>query len=181
MGRDTQAWPSSARCQPNLPTGKHGATRHRERGLGRIDDRSRGLSFRRSSTRPTTTSIHRGGAKKDWAPAFRYATMLKVIYACGLRRREVMLEVSDFGPNPKAADFGHYGVCGVRWGKSAKGGPPHRRGVLIEAGCPYLASTRSVTNSVGRRRLCSAHDPSAICLQICEGIGPHSAARRASW
>jgi len=73
----------------------------------------------------------RVGAKKGWAPAFRDATMLKVAYAWGLRRREVrMLEASDFGANPKAPEFGDYGVCTVRWGKAAKGGPPRRRGVL---------------------------------------------------
>ena len=77
----------------------------------------------------------RGGPKKGWAPAFRDATMLKVAYAWGLRRHEVrMLEVSDFGPNPKAVEFGDYGVCGVRWGKAAKGGPPRRRGVLTVFG-----------------------------------------------
>jgi site-specific recombinase XerD len=77
----------------------------------------------------------RGGAKKGWAPAFRDATMLKVAYAWGLRRREVrMLEASDFGPNPKAVEFGDYGVCGVRFGKAAKGGPPRRRGVLTVFG-----------------------------------------------
>jgi site-specific recombinase XerD len=77
----------------------------------------------------------RGGAKKGWAPAFRDATMLKVAYAWGLRRREVrMLEAGDFGPNPKAVEFGDYGVCGVRFGKAAKGGPPRRRGVLTVFG-----------------------------------------------
>ena len=77
----------------------------------------------------------RAGAKKGWAPAFRDATMLKVAYAWGLRRREVrMLEASDFGPNPKAVEFGDYGVCAVRWGKAAKGWPPRRRGVLTVFG-----------------------------------------------
>ena len=41
-----------------------------------------------------------------------------------------MLELTDFGPNPKAAEFGDYGVCYVRWGKAAKGSPPRRRSVL---------------------------------------------------
>jgi integrase len=77
----------------------------------------------------------RAGSKKGWAPAFRDATMLKVTYAWGLRRREVrMLEASDFGPNPRAAEFGDYGVCSVRYGKAAKGGPPRRRGVLTVFG-----------------------------------------------
>ena len=77
----------------------------------------------------------RTGTKKGWAPAFRDATMLKVAYGWGLRRRELrMLEAADFGPNPKAAEFGDYGVCNVRWGKAAKGGPRRRRGVLTVFG-----------------------------------------------
>jgi hypothetical protein len=32
------------------------------------------------------------------------------------------------------ADFGDCGVCLVRWDKAAKGGPPHRRGVLTVFG-----------------------------------------------
>jgi len=69
--------------------------------------------------------------RKGWVSAFRDATMLKVAYAWGLRRRELrMLELADFGSNPKAAEFGTYGVCQVRWGKAAKGSPPRRRSVL---------------------------------------------------
>ncbi len=72
---------------------------------------------------------HKGA--KGWAPAFRDATMLKVAYGSGLRRRELlMLERCDFAPNPKAAEFGAFGVCQVRHGKSANGSPPRRRGVL---------------------------------------------------
>ena len=64
-------------------------------------------------------------------PAFRDATMLKVAYAWGLRRRELlMLEAADFAANPKAPEFGDYGVCRVRFGKAANGSPPRRRGVL---------------------------------------------------
>jgi integrase/recombinase XerC len=72
---------------------------------------------------------------KGWAPAFRDATMLKVAYAWGLRRHELlMLEQCDFGPNPKAPEFGAFGVCHVRFGKSANGSPPRRRGVLTVMG-----------------------------------------------
>lgn len=75
-------------------------------------------------------AVKRQGAK-GWAPAFRDATMLKAAYAWGLRRRELlMLERCDFGPNPKAPEFGAFGVCHVRFGKSANGSPPRRRGVL---------------------------------------------------
>jgi integrase len=75
-------------------------------------------------------TIRRSQAK-GWAPAFRDATMLKVAYAWGLRRRELlMLERCDFAPNPKAVEFGSFGVCQVRFGKASNGSPPRRRGVL---------------------------------------------------
>lgn len=68
---------------------------------------------------------------KGFVPAFRDATMLKVAYAWGLRRRELlMLERCDFGPNPKAPEFGAFGVCHVRFAKAANGSGPRRRGVL---------------------------------------------------
>jgi site-specific recombinase XerD len=71
------------------------------------------------------------GGRKGWVPAFRDATMLKVAYAWGLRRHEVvMLEAHDFGANPKAPEFGAFGVCQVRFGKAANGSGPRRRGVL---------------------------------------------------
>jgi integrase/recombinase XerC len=65
------------------------------------------------------------------AGAFRDAVLFKVTYSWGLRRNETrMLDVTDFGSNPKAAEFGRYGVCYVRHGKAARGSPPKRRGVL---------------------------------------------------
>ncbi|HAM00763.1 MAG TPA: integrase [Acidimicrobiaceae bacterium] len=68
---------------------------------------------------------------KGFVPAFRDATMLKVAYGWGLRRRELlMLERADFGPNPRAPEFGAFGLCQVRFGKAANGSPPRRRGVL---------------------------------------------------
>ena len=69
--------------------------------------------------------------RKGFVTAFRDATMLKVCYAFGLRRRElVSLDVHDFGRNPKAPEFGEFGVCVVRYGKASRGSPPKRRGVL---------------------------------------------------
>jgi integrase/recombinase XerC len=57
--------------------------------------------------------------------------MLKTAYAFGLRRRElVWLDVHNFGRNPKAAEFGDFGVCHVRFGKASHGSPPKRRSVL---------------------------------------------------
>ena len=69
--------------------------------------------------------------RKGWLAAWRDATLFKVIYAFGLRRREAaMLDLVDFGGNPKAPEFGAYGLCAVRWGKASKGSPPRRRTVL---------------------------------------------------
>jgi integrase/recombinase XerC len=57
--------------------------------------------------------------------------MLKTAYAFGLRRNELLqLTVHDFGRNPKAAEFGEFGVCYVRFGKANAGSPPKRRSVL---------------------------------------------------
>lgn len=69
--------------------------------------------------------------RKGWLAAFRDATLFKTIYAYGLRRREaVMLDVTDFHRNPKAPQFGDYGICSVRYGKALKGSAPRRRSVL---------------------------------------------------
>ncbi len=73
----------------------------------------------------------RAAGRKGWLPAFRDATLFKVAYGYGLRRREVaMLDVADFGRNPQGPEFGEFGVCYVRHGKAMKGSPPKRRSVL---------------------------------------------------
>jgi site-specific recombinase XerD len=67
---------------------------------------------------------------KGWLAAFRDATLFKVCYAFGLRRREVaMLDVVDFTANPAAPELGGLGVCQVRFGKAMRGSPPRRRAV----------------------------------------------------
>ncbi|WP_091969924.1 tyrosine-type recombinase/integrase [Propionibacterium cyclohexanicum] len=69
--------------------------------------------------------------KKGWKSVFRDATLFKMIYAFGLRRREVgMLDLHDFTRNPTATEFGRFGVCNVRWGKASRGSQPRRRAVL---------------------------------------------------
>lgn len=66
---------------------------------------------------------------KGWLAAFRDATLIKVIYAFGLRRAEAAaLDVTDFTMNPAAPEFGRFGVCQVRSGKAMRGSPPRRRG-----------------------------------------------------
>lgn len=73
----------------------------------------------------------RGRGRKGWLPAFRDATVLKVLFAWGLRRREgARLDRADLRRNPKAPEFGNFGVVQVRWGKASRGGPPRRRSVL---------------------------------------------------
>lgn len=68
---------------------------------------------------------------KGYASTYRDSVMIKAGYAWGLRRRElVRLDVVDFASNPKAPEFGGFGVCNVRWGKAMAGSPPKRRGVL---------------------------------------------------
>lgn len=73
--------------------------------------------------------------RKGWLAAFRDATLFKVCYGWGLRRRElVMLDTVDFTANPAAPEFGGYGMLSVRYGKAAKGSPPRRRNVLTVMG-----------------------------------------------
>ncbi len=69
--------------------------------------------------------------RKGSLAALRDAVLFKTIYAWGLRRREAArLDVRDFSRNPGQPAFGRYGLLGVRYGKSSRGGAPRRRGVL---------------------------------------------------
>ena len=73
----------------------------------------------------------RAAGRKGWLTAVRDATLMKVTYAWGLRRNEVrLLDVTDFGRNPKAPEFGDYGVVYVRHGKAPRRSGPKRRAVL---------------------------------------------------
>ena len=90
-----------------------------------------------------------GSRRKGWLSAFRDATLFKVIYGWGLRRREAaMLDVADFTANPAAPGLGRLGVCQVRYGKAMRGSPPRRRAVATvmpwaaEALAQYLADVR---------------------------------------
>jgi hypothetical protein len=74
--------------------------------------------------------IRRHG-RKGAVAAFRDTALLKTAYAFGLRRQEVVrLEIHDFGRNPKATEFGDFGVCYVRFGKGSHSSGPKRRSVL---------------------------------------------------
>ena len=68
---------------------------------------------------------------KRWLPALRDSLAIKVCYAFGLRRRElVMLDVQDFGPNPHVPSYGGFGAVQIRWAKGTAGSGPRRRTVL---------------------------------------------------
>ena len=102
----------------------------------------------------------RAHGRKGWATAFRDATLFKVCYGWGLRRREAaMLDLADFGRNPAGPQFGEFGACYVRYGKALKGSPPRRRTVLdgagdwtVEALHEYLREIRPLFD-VGARQL----------------------------
>ncbi len=73
----------------------------------------------------------RSQGKKGWMAAFRDATILKTAYSFGTRRTETqMLDVSDFGRNPQAPEFGRFAAVHVRHGKAKRASPPKRRTVL---------------------------------------------------
>ncbi len=95
--------------------------------------------------------------RKGWLTAFRDATLLKVIYGWGLRRREAaMLDVGDFGANPAAPELGGLGVCYVRFGKALRGSPPRRRCVAsvmpwaVEALAQYIDEVRPLNGEAAR-------------------------------
>ncbi|MFI8631252.1 tyrosine-type recombinase/integrase [Microbacterium sp. NPDC077663] len=76
-------------------------------------------------------ALKRSEGKKGWMAAFRDATIFKTAYAYGTRRTETqMLDVSDFGRNPEAPEFGRFGSVHVRHGKAKRAAPPKRRTVL---------------------------------------------------
>lgn len=76
-------------------------------------------------------SAVRERGRKGSLSAFRDAVAFKTAYAWGLRRNEVrMLDVVDLGLNPRAPEFGAFGVLYVRHGKAMRGSPPKRRSVL---------------------------------------------------
>ena len=87
--------------------------------------------------------------RKGALAAYRDATLFKVIYGWGLRRREAaMLDVTDFAANPAAPELGGLGTCHVRYGKAMKSSPPRRRAVATvmpwaaEALTQYLEEVR---------------------------------------
>ncbi|MCU1634478.1 MAG: site-specific integrase [Micrococcaceae bacterium] len=69
--------------------------------------------------------------RKGAAAAYRDATLLKVVYAWGLRANEaMMLDTTDLYRNPKVPSLGDFGFLRVRYGKASRGSPPTPRTVV---------------------------------------------------
>jgi integrase/recombinase XerC len=97
--------------------------------------------------------------RKGWLAAYRDAVLFKAIYAWGLRRREAaMLDLSDWGPNPKAPQLGRFGVLNVRYGKASRGSPPRQRSVLTVMGW----AAEGVAEWVGEIRPAYVPGPAAM-------------------
>jgi integrase/recombinase XerC len=97
----------------------------------------------------TQVEVAQARKRKGALAAYRDATVFKVLYAWGLRRREaVMLDTVDFGRNPAAPELGRFGLLSVRYAKAVRGQPPRRRTVAsvmpwaVEAVEDYVANIR---------------------------------------
>jgi site-specific recombinase XerD len=119
--------------------------------------------------------------RKGWLASFRDATLFKVVYGWGLRRREAaMLDVADFAPNPAAPELGNLGVCHVRFGKAMRGSPPRRRAVATVM--PWTAEALAQYLEDVRPRSGSASHPALWLTGRGGRISPRSVDERfASW
>jgi len=132
--------------------------------------------------------------RKGALAAYRDATVFKVIYAWGLRRREAaMLDLVGFHRNPAAPGFGAYGMLSVRYGKAVRGQPPRRRDVAtvmgwaVEAVDDYVRNVRPrfglpdhpalwVTERGGRIRpaeINARFEQHRAALKLPAELGPH--------
>ena len=84
--------------------------------------------------------------RKGWLAAFRDATLFKVTYGWGLRRREAaMLDTADFSTNPAAPELGRCGQGhrgGGRWQPSCHGLP--MRSQSIWSRCARVTACRPI-------------------------------------
>ncbi|MGD0560517.1 MAG: tyrosine-type recombinase/integrase [Streptosporangiaceae bacterium] len=122
-----------------------------------------------------------GSRRKGWLASFRDATLFKVIYGWGLRRREAaMLDVADFAPNPAAPELGRLGVCHVRFGKAMRGSPPRRRAVATVM--PWTAEALAQYLDDVRPRHAQRSHPALWLTERGERISPRSVDERfAAW
>lgn len=109
--------------------------------------------------------------RKGWLAAFRDATLFKVVYGWGLRRREAaMLDVADFAASPAAPELGSFGVCHVRFGKAMKGSPPRRRAVATVM--PWAAEALGQYLDDVRPRYGCGHHPAVWLTERGGRISP---------
>ncbi len=105
---------------------------------------------------------HRNGSKR-WLTALRDSTAFKIAYAYGLRRRElVMLDLTDFGPNPYVKHYGNYGAMTVRWAKGTRGSGPRRRTVLTAPEFQWVVELLEYWCSEGRQLFATADRSPAL-------------------
>ena len=119
--------------------------------------------------------------RKGHLAAFRDATLFKVIYGWGLRRREAaMLDVTDFAANPAAPELGGLGTCHVRYGKAMRGSPPRRRAVATVM--PWAAEALVQYLEQVRPRCGLPSHPALWLTERGERISPRSVDERfAAW
>ena len=109
--------------------------------------------------------------RKGQLAAFRDATLFKVVYGWGLRRREAaMLDVADFACSPAAPELGSFGVCHVRFGKAMKGSPPRRRAVATVM--PWAAEALGQYLDDVRPRYGCGHHPAVWLTERGGRISP---------
>ncbi|HEV8279828.1 MAG TPA: tyrosine-type recombinase/integrase [Streptosporangiaceae bacterium] len=137
-------------------------------------------------------AVRRG--RKGALTAYRDATVLKVIYAWGLRCTEACkLDLADWHRNPQAPELGRFGTLQVRWGKRSRGSAFRRRPVLslmpwaVESVEDYLTNIRPrfgrpelpamwLTERGGRLRPREIEDRFAACrdhLGMDPDLTPH--------
>jgi integrase/recombinase XerD len=109
-----------------------------------------------------------------WLTALRDSIAFKIGNAYGLRRQElVMLDLTDFGPNPHVPSYQDYGAMTVRWAKGTTGSGPAAADRADRSGVPL--GRRAVALLVHRgprdvqHRGPLPHDQKACCRK---GRGP---------
>jgi integrase/recombinase XerD len=100
---------------------------------------------------------------KQWLTGLRDSIAFKVGYAFGLRRQElVMLDLTDFGPNPHVPRYGNYGALTVRWAKGTRGSGPRRRTVLTAPEFSWVPELLQYWCTEGRNLLPTADRSPAL-------------------
>ena len=135
--------------------------------------------------------------RKGAVAAYRDATILKTLYAWGLRANELChLDTTDLFRSAHAPQFGLAGIVQVRMGKASRGGPPKRRSVVtihqwaadalldyLEVARPLMVKESRPTNAVfvtergGRlhpRDIAQRFAHYRDALDLDESLSPHS-------